>query len=79
MDAANQLWRSEKAGKSGTKRTLRWRQRPGGEGGRKEEPAFKRRRPGLQSGGGPLSGSISPQVPAPPFQVLKGKTPFLRR
>lgn len=41
MDAANQLWRSEKAGKSGTKRRLRWRQRPGGEGGRKEEPASR--------------------------------------
>lgn len=38
LAAANQLWRSEKAGKSGTKRRRRWRRRPGAKGGRRKRP-----------------------------------------
>lgn len=78
MATANQLWRNEKAGKRGSKRSLRWRQGPGW-GGWAEGAA------GPQvTQAGPLSRRpfvrrLPRRSHHPHYSVLKGKSLGLRR
>lgn len=65
---------AKKAGKSGSKRSLRWRRGPGWGGWAKGRAGPQVTQAGPQSRGDPLSGSVPPPKPHHPhFTSLKGR------